>query len=124
MKGVAVSGLVPMVAVALAAAAEPAPSRPSGGLYGLVMRGPVSPVCLPAERCDEPAANATIVLARGDRTIRVRTDRTGRYRVRLAPGRYMVRKLDWGPGGIGPAYVVVPARRLARLDFSIDTGIR
>jgi hypothetical protein len=67
--------------------------------------------------CSEPAAHVVLDFhsARGD--VRVRTDTQGRYRVRLRPGRYVVRfpKLQ-------PAVVVV--RRAMEADFNIDTGIR
>ncbi|MFN2471715.1 MAG: hypothetical protein ABR583_12170 [Gaiellaceae bacterium] len=94
------------------------------GLHGVVERGPVTPVCTVGVPCDEPAAHATVLFSRNGTTVRTRTDAHGRYRVRLRPGRWAVRKPDWGPGGIEPAIVRVPAGRFRPIDLRIDTGIR
>ena len=112
------------LAAAAAALALPATASPRGGLYGTVTRGPVSPVCRVGVPCDEPAARATFLLIRKGTTIKVHTDAAGKYRVRLAPGRYTVSKGNWGPGGIKPSSIVVPAAHFARVNFAIDTGIR
>jgi len=115
------------VALALAAAVlvPPAAARQlRSGLYGTVTRGPTSPVCRVGVACDEPAARTTFLLIRKGTTTKVKTDAAGHYRVRLAPGRYTVSKGNWGPGGITPSSVVVPAARFARVNLAIDTGIR
>jgi hypothetical protein len=106
------------------ACATPAASQAPSGLYGLVTRGPVTPVCQLGIPCDEPAAHATFLLVRNGKSTRVRTDAHGHYRVRLAPGRYVITKPNWGPGGIRPASARVPYARFARLNLFIDTGIR
>ncbi|MGZ8694731.1 MAG: hypothetical protein ACXWYS_04760 [Gaiellaceae bacterium] len=113
--------LLVLVAAALAA---PATASTPSGLYGTVTRGPISPVCRVGVPCDGPAARAVFLLVRHGTTIKVRTDARGHYRVRLAPGRYTVRKPDWGPGGIKPSSVAVPTARFARVNLFIDTGIR
>ena len=100
-----------------------AAAKPSG-LYGTVTRGPITPVCRVGVPCDEPAARMTIVFAGRMKSVRVRTDAGGRYRVRLAPGLYSVAKPDWGPGSIRPEHVRVRRGRFARVDIVIDTGIR
>ena len=48
---------------------------------------------------------------------------TGRYRILLPPGRYVV---TLTPGGMQSAYrtVVVPHGRIGVANFAIDTGIR
>lgn len=91
------------------------------------MRGPVMPVCMVGKPCDEPAANVKLVFLRNGKTVAsVRTGRDGRYKVALASGVYRVR----APGrpaigsGIEPQTVRVPRGRCARVNFSIDTGIR
>jgi len=99
----------------------------SSGLRGVVMRGPVTPVCVVGQPCDEPAANLKLIFVR-DRIVagRVRTDGQGRYRVTLRPGRYSVRipgKVLIGRG-ITPATVRVVRGRFVRVDFFVDTGIR
>ena len=90
-------------------------------------RGPITPVCVIEQPCDEPVANLTLLFTRnGDVLGRAVTDADGHYRVRLPAGAYVVhrpsapeidRKLD-------PNHVRVVARRTSRIDFSIDTGIR
>jgi hypothetical protein len=114
------------VALALVAAAlvPVATAQPRGGLYGTVTRGPTSPVCRVGVACNEPAARTTFLLIRKGETTRAKTDAAGHYRVHLAPGRYTVSKGNWGPGGISPSSVVVPAARFAHRNFAIDTGLR
>jgi len=97
------------------------------GLRGLVTRGPIMPVCIVDQPCDEPAANVRLVFLRNGVVVsRTRTSATGWYRVALAPGRYAVRL----PGKPALGRIVKPqtARvlrgRYSRVDFSIDTGIR
>jgi hypothetical protein len=120
MRAAALASLVTALVVAGLAQGAPKPS----GLYGLVMRGPVTPVCQVGIPCDEPAANVTFLLVRKGKSTRVRTDDRGRYRVRLAPGRYVIARSNWGPGSIEPASARVPYGRFARVNIFIDTGIR
>jgi hypothetical protein len=94
-------------------------------LHGLVMRGPIQPVCRVGKPCSEPAAHVVLVfLGRSGVAARVRTDAHGRYAVRLAPGAYSVvasPRLRIG-SGVRPGRFVLRGPR--RLDFDIDTGIR
>jgi len=99
----------------------------SSGLRGVVMRGPIAPMCVAEEPCTAPAKNVTLLFSRNDRIVgRAVTDSAGRYRLRLPAGVYSVRRP--GPVGIGrgiePNQARVYARRFVRVDFSIDTGIR
>jgi hypothetical protein len=97
------------------------------GIYGVVTRSPITPVCTREEPCSAPAKGVTLVFSVGGRSAaRVTTDARGRYRLGLLPGRYAValairRRIG---GGLQPQRVVVPAGPYARVDFSIDTGIR
>jgi hypothetical protein len=91
------------------------------GLHGTVMRGPVSPVCVAEQPCDEPAVGAVLIFSRaGTVAARVKVDSEGHYRVALRQGLYSVRTNH----RIDPTTARVRAGRLTRLDFSIDTGIR
>jgi hypothetical protein len=99
----------------------------SSGLNGVVMRGPIAPVCVAEEPCTEPAKNVTLLFSRNGRIVgRAVTDSAGHYRLRLPAGVYAVRRPP--PLGIGkgiePNHARVYARRFVRVDFSIDTGIR
>jgi len=113
------------LALVLVAGAQ-ATVSPSG-LRGVVMRGPISPMCVAEEPCTEPAANVTLLFSRNDRIVgRTVTDSVGRYRLRLPAGVYAVRR----PGsvtigrGMEPDHARVYAGRFVRVNFSIDTGIR
>jgi hypothetical protein len=115
------AGVIALTTAGGAAAAK------TSGLRGIVIRGPVMPVCMVGEPCDEPAASVRLVFLRSGRAVaRVRTGSDGRYRVTLAPALYRVS----APGrpaigsGIEPRSARVPRGRFARVDFSIDTGIR
>jgi hypothetical protein len=118
--------LVLFAAVALLVPAD-ATTAGTAGLWGVVRRGPITPVCFENRPCDEPAANVTIVFVRNNReAARVTTRRDGFYRIALRPGVYSVRtprKISIG-SGVEPSKVRVPSGRRARVNFFIDTGIR
>lgn len=98
-----------------------------GGLHGIVTRGPITPVCMVGVPCSAPAVGAVLVFSRdGHTAARVHTGAGGRYSVHLAPGYYTVRVSPVPRIGFGirPAQVHVRRNVDARLDFSIDTGIR
>jgi hypothetical protein len=98
-----------------------------GTLTGVVTRGPIAPICVAEQPCDEPAKHVTLLFSRNEHVAgRVLTDALGRYRIRLPAGLYSVRRP--GSTAIGrklePSRARVYAGRSARIDFSIDTGIR
>jgi hypothetical protein len=112
--------------VAIAGAAQAAPQR-QGTLVGIVTRGPITPVCVAEQPCDEPAAHVTLVFSSGGRdSARVTTSGEGRYRVRLARGTYSVRRARYASvdARLTPHAAHVTGGRELRIDFSIDTGIR
>lgn len=103
-------------------------STAGNGLYGVVTKGPIRPVCEVGQPCDAPA-RVTLVfshLASGREVARTRTALDGRYRQALPPGYYSVRAVE--RIGIGrnfsPRRVHVRAGHWDRLAFHIDTGIR
>ena len=113
------------IALAAAAAAQATPSR--GTLAGVVMRGPVSPVCIAEQPCDVPAKNVTLLFTRNGHIVgRAVTGVDGRYRLRLPAGLYSVRRAS--VTGIDrrlePGAARARAGRAVRIDFHIDTGIR
>lgn len=126
-------GAVILTAAVFAASAAAQVGEPgagqatASGLYGFVRRGPTGPVCRVGQLCTIPVPNATLVFSRnGAQVARACTRRDGSYRIALAPGTYAVRvlmKLILGRG-LRPSRVAVPEARFARVDFSIDTGIR
>jgi hypothetical protein len=90
------------------------------GLFDVVMRGPVAPVCTAESPCEVPAAGVTL-LFRHDGAVagRAVTGHDGR-RIALQPGVYTVQ----GPKRTTPLSARVAAARLTRQNFTIDTGIR
>jgi hypothetical protein len=118
------------IAVALAVAATLGSTAAAGstasGLRGLVMRGPITPVCVAEQPCDAPARGFTLRFSRGGEVAgRVTTDSAGRDRIRLAPGRYSVRIGRKGSFKVpDPDTVNVRTGRFIRVGFKIDTGIR
>lgn len=114
-----------IVALALAQGAQALLLR--GTLTGVVKRGPIAPVCVAEQPCDEPAPHVTLLFSRAGAVVaHVVTDRHGRFRVRLRAGVYGVRR----PGGTTIARKLAPDRvrvwpgRVVQIEFSIDTGIR
>jgi len=119
--------IVLTVLVVLAAVGSAGASTNPSGLWGEVKRGPVTPVCAAEQPCYVPAKGVTLVFVRGGVVVRrATTNDLGRYRVRLAAGTYTVR-LPQKPAigrDLEPVHARVRAGRFARIDFSIDTGIR
>ena len=96
------------------------------GLYGIVKKGPTTPVCRQGKPCDAPA-QVTLIFRRAGRDMaRVRSAATGAFRIALAPGIYAVRTLEkiGIARNIKPANIHVRAGHWDRIDFLIDTGIR
>jgi len=119
-----VAPLVAAVSILLAVAGSAGAGREMlrTGLYGKVTEGPTSPVCIAGQPCTRPAVGAVITFFRGG-TAAGRTTVTadGTYRIRLAAGWYTVRA---SRRRLEPATVHVRVARPARIDFSLDTGIR
>jgi hypothetical protein len=118
-------GLAVALALFLVSGAQATPV--ASGLHGIVMRGPVVPVCVAEQPCSAPAKNITLLFSRNGQVVaRSKTDLAGRYHLRLRPGTYAV-GLTVMPRigrGLEPDQVRVRLGRYLRLDFSIDTGIR
>ena len=119
--------LVVLSSLALAFAAGAQATSPKGTLTGIVMRGPVVPVCAIEQPCDEPAPNVTLLFMRDGSVVgRALTDKGGHYRVRLPGGVYDVRRpsAPSNDKNLAPNRVRVVVARTRRIDFAIDTGIR
>ena len=118
---VVVTLAVTVVGVATAASA----AVPRSGLYGVVRRGPITPVCRAGVSCDAPAAGVVLTFARAGAVKTTRTAAHGNYRIDLVAGIYAVRTSAKPFGRIPrPAKVHVRAGHSDRIDFAIDTGIR
>jgi hypothetical protein len=120
---IAVATLSLALVIVAGAQATVAPS----GLHGVVVRGPITPMCVAEQPCTAPATNVTLLFSRGGRIVgRAVTDSAGRYRLRLPAGLYVVRRPVTVTIGRGmePNRARVYVGRFVRVDFSIDTGIR
>ena len=97
-------------------------AAPNSGLFGVVTRGPISPMCVAEQPCSEPASGAVLTFSRGGTVVaRVTARHNGTYRVRLGAGLYTVR---CSVRRLEPKAVQVRPGTTRRVDFSIDTGIR
>jgi hypothetical protein len=116
-------GLAGAIALALAGGAG---AGIQSGLAGVVRKGPITPVCVADRPCSAPAPGVTLVFSRAGRDrVRATSGRHGAYAVRLAPGSYEVRAVvDARRRVLKPFAVRVPAGRVARVNFMLDTGIR
>ena len=100
---------------------------PTTGLAGVVVRGPVTPVCQEGVPCDAPLAAEFVVERANRRVAGFRSGSDGRFEVRLAPGRYTV-----VPGRDAPLLSPGQQRRevevgptgLTEVTLLFDTGIR
>ena len=114
-------------AAAVVLAGSAAARTSSSGLWGVVMRGPTTPVCTAEEPCSAPAKGVTLVFWRNGQPVgRATTNADGRYRLALGPGVYSVHTGTAQSIGrrLEPTRAQVLSGRYKRLDFSIDTGIR
>lgn len=103
------------------------------GITGSVVAGPVCPVARipPQPGCGPRPLAATLRIRRiaaATREFEVRSGVNGHFRVRLAPGRYVVRGLAHGASGLprppAPLRVQVRAHRFTAVTIEYDTGIR
>ena len=95
----------------------------TSGLQGTVMRGPTQPVCTVDSPCTERVQHKVLSFVRAGRVYRTSTTVTGHYRVRLAPGRYIVR-IPGADFGVKPASVLVVRGKFRTQNIFVDTGIR
>ena len=112
--------------VAVTACTSTAPS-PTTGLTGVVMRGPVTPVCRVDVPCDAPFSARFHVLRGTEEVTEFTSDPAGRFVVALVPGRYVV-----VPDSTAPILAARSQIRVVTVDsgavtpvtLSFDTGIR
>jgi hypothetical protein len=101
----------------------------TGGIYGKVSRGPVTPVCVAAQPCYVPAPGVILAFTRDARIVaHVESGAGGLYRIALAPGVYTVRELRpasaLAPPLMKPVIVRVAAHVWTLENLVIDTSIR
>jgi len=123
--------LIALVAgAAVISACASAASSPSmtTGLTGVVMRGPVTPVCRVDVPCDAPFSASFTVEQNGLRVAQFQSDATGQFTVYLKPGAYTVLPAADAPI-IGASLqrksvTVADNGMLTSVRLMFDTGIR
>lgn len=92
------------------------------GIEGIVVRGPIIPVCVAEAPCDAPAPGVTVRAMQSANVVAsTTTDRKGRFTLLVTPGDYTVIALG---RATKPQQIHVSASKLAEVAFFIDTGIR
>jgi hypothetical protein len=111
----------------MAACSSTAPS-PSTGLTGVVVRGPVTPVCRIDVPCDAPFSATFNVERSGRRVTQFQSDSAGQFTVFLAPGTYtVVPNTDapiMSPSSQMKSVTVADNGMLTVVRLTFDTGIR
>jgi hypothetical protein len=109
------------VLLVLASPVLAAGAAPAGGIQGVVKQ-PEAGMCAAGDPCDGVGRGVLLVFTRPRLTAKqVRSDADGRFRIRLAPGRYHVRAAVAG-AHTTPAFVVVPKRGFARATITVAAG--
>ena len=102
------------------------PSPIESGVTGRVLLGPTCPV----ERAGHPCtrgyeARVAVFTANGRHFVRsFSSTASGRFRVRLAPGRYRLQSSGGALPTLRPVLIAVHARRFTTITLTFDTGIR
>jgi hypothetical protein len=119
--------IVIAAAVAGCASAGSSPS-PTTGLTGVVMRGPVTPVCRVDVPCDAPFSATFNVERSGRRVAQFQSDAAGQFTVLLSPGAYtIVPNTDApiiSPSSQAKSVTVADNGMLTVVRLTFDTGIR
>lgn len=124
---VAFSSLVALALTAAIACDEPLSPTAITGLTGVVVRGPITPVCRIQVPCDAPFSADFSVEQNGRRVTQFRSNADGRFTVMLASGIYRVVPDPEAP-------IIVPQLQaktvevgpvgLTEVRLEFDTGIR
>lgn len=116
-----------LCAGAVAASGGVAAAQSDTGLYGRVVIYPALPVCQQGVSCSRPAGHVVLRFWRdGRRVAAVRTNANGTFRLALRPGTYAVTSpaARLKRPGLHPGKATVPRGRFARVNFTLDVGIR
>ena len=119
-----------VITAALAACGAGEATPPDSGVKGRVLIGPMCPVVQEGVPCPDRPFQATIEVRRvstGKVVATVRSGKDGRFRVNLAPGRYILEPQSPNAGAppyAGPVPARVRAHRFTHVKITYDSGIR
>jgi hypothetical protein len=115
------------VAVAAAGCHSTSPS-PATGLTGVVVRGPIMPVCRVDVPCDAPFSAGFVVERAKRQVAQFQSDSSGRFTIFLDPGPYVVvpnaEAPLLSPPSQGKSVTVADTGTLTVVRLEFDTGIR
>jgi hypothetical protein len=102
-----------------------------GGIQGKVSVGPMCPVERPDRPCPDKYFEASIEIqdqnSQGNR-LTIRSGKDGRFRVKLAPGKYKLTPAAPNPGAPphapAPQSVTVESGKYTQVSIRYDSGIR
>jgi hypothetical protein len=101
------------------------------GIEGQVSIGPICPVERPDQLCPDKPLAASIEIQNQDdpdHNLTIRSGEDGRFRVKLAPGKYKFTPMAPNPGSPlhapGPQSVTVESGKYAHVTIKYDSGIR
>ncbi len=110
-----------------AAATDPGGALQVTRLQGTVLRGPITPVCMPDRPCDAPFSARFHVLQSAREVAQFTSDDWGRLAVALPPGQYTIVP-DAAAPIMSPSSqargVTVSAEGVTSVRLEFDTGIR
>ena len=122
---VALPALAVLAALSATAASGWTQRVATGGLAGVVLLDPATPVCRAGSPCTRPLRLTLVFSRRRRQAGRVTSDKSGRYRIVLPGGTYAVSTRPRSAlGRLRPQQVRVPPGHFARIDFHYDAGIR
>jgi hypothetical protein len=120
-------GVLTIICTLASACDQPVSPTVTTGLTGVVVRGPIAPVCQINVACDAPFSAAFSVLQDARRITEFRSDADGRFTVMLRAGIYRIVPAADAPIIQPPAQVktveVLPGG-LTQVRLEFDTGIR
>jgi hypothetical protein len=98
------------------------------GLSGVVVRGPITPVCRADVPCDAPFSATFSIQRSGRQVAQFRSDVSGQFTVFLQPGDYTIVPAPdapiLSPGSQFKSVSVADSGALTMVRLTFDTGIR
>ena len=122
--------LLAALVAGLAACGAGGAAPTDSGVRGRILIGPMCPVEQVGVPCPDRPFQAHILVrweGSGKTAARVRSGKDGRFRLNLAPGRYVLVPISPNPGAppqAGPVRVHVRAHAFTLVTITFDSGIR